>query len=131
MEDNRNDLIVIVAGYSEPMERFITSNPGLESRFNRYFMFEDYNSEELYDIFEKMCLGSEYLLTDDAKEFAREEFRNIYETRDENFGNARHVRNFFENIVTVHSDRVSTIDGHTRDDLTMVIREDLEKAAEM
>ena len=131
MEDNRDDLIVIVAGYSEPMERFITSNPGLESRFNRYFYFEDYNSEELYDIFDTMCVKSEYLLTDEAKDFAREHFSEIYENRDENFGNARHVRNFFENIVTVHSDRVSKLDGHTRDDLTMVILEDLEKAAEM
>jgi len=131
MEDNRDDLIVIVAGYSEPMERFIMSNPGLESRFNRYFYFEDYNSEELYDIFDTMCVKSEYLLTDEAKDYAREHFKEIYENRDENFGNARHVRNFFENIVTVHSDRVSKLDGHTRDDLTMVILEDLENAAEM
>jgi len=131
MEDHRDDLIVIVAGYNEPMERFITSNPGLESRFNRYFFFEDYNSDELYAIFDVMCVRSEYILTDDAKDYAREHFCLIYEQRDENFGNARHVRNFFENIVTVHSDRVSTLDGHTRDDLTMVIREDLEKAAEM
>ena len=131
MEDNRDDLIVIVAGYTEPMERFITSNPGLESRFNRFFFFEDYNSEELYDIFDTMCVKSEYILTDEAKDYAREHFKLIYENRDENFGNARHVRNFFENIVTVHSDRVSKLDDHTRDDLTMVILEDLEKAADM
>jgi len=131
MEDHRDDLIVIVAGYSEPMERFITSNPGLESRFNRYFVFEDYNSEELYAIFNGMCARSEYLLTDEAKEYAKEHFRLIYEMRDENFGNARHVRNFFENIVTVHSDRVSAIEGHTREDLTTVTLEDLENAAEM
>ena len=131
MEDHRDDLIVIVAGYSDPMERFITSNPGLESRFNRYFVFEDYNSEELYAIFSGMCERSEYLLTDDAKEYAQEHFRLIYEFRDENFGNARHVRNFFENIVTVHSDRVSAIEGHTREDLTTVTLEDLENAAEM
>lgn len=131
MEDNRDDLIVIVAGYSEPMERFITSNPGLESRFNRYFIFDDYNSDDLYDIFTTMCVGSEYLLTDDAKEFSREFFRTLYDTREENFGNARHVRNFFENIVAVHSDRVSSLSDHTRDDLTMVLLEDLEKAAEM
>jgi len=131
MEDNRDDLIVIVAGYDEPMERFITSNPGLESRFNRYFFFEDYNSEQLYDIFDALCIKSEYLLTDDAKEYAREHFRLLYEERDHNFGNARHVRNFFENIVAVHSDRVSKLDGHTRDDLTMVLCEDLVKAAEM
>ena len=131
MEDNRDDLIVIVAGYSEPMERFITSNPGLESRFNRYFYFQDYNSEELYEIFDIMCKKSEYILTDEAKDYAREYFKELYEDREENFGNARHVRNFFENIVTVHSDRVSKLEGHTRDDLTMVILEDLEKATKM
>jgi len=129
MEDHRDDLIVIVAGYSEPMGRFITSNPGLESRFNRYFFFEDYNSEELNAIFGSICKKSEYVLTDDAEEYAIEFFRLLYDTRDENFGNARHVRNFFENIVTVHSDRVSALDDHTREDLTQIIREDLEKAA--
>ncbi|MCL2663028.1 MAG: AAA family ATPase [Oscillospiraceae bacterium] len=131
MEDHRDDLIVIVAGYSDPMERFITSNPGLESRFNRYFFFEDYNSEELYEIFDLMCVKSEYKLTDDAQEFAREHFKIIYENRDENFGNARHVRNFFENIVTVHSDRVSALEEHTREDLTTIVLEDMEKAAEV
>jgi len=131
MEDHRDDLIVIVAGYSDPMERFINSNPGLESRFNRYFFFEDYNSEELYEIFDLMCVKSEYILTEDAKEFAHEHFKMIYENRDENFGNARHVRNFFENIVTVHSDRVSTLEEHTRDDLTTIVLEDMEKAAEV
>ena len=129
MEDHRDDLIVIVAGYSGHMERFIKSNPGLESRFNRYFMFEDYNSDELYDIFSSMCAKSEYILNEDAAEFAREHFREIYDMRDENFGNARHVRNIFENIVSVHSDRVSALENHTREDLTTVLRDDLEKAA--
>jgi len=129
MEDHRDDLIVIVAGYSGLMERFITSNPGLESRFNRYFVFEDYNSDELYAIFSLMCSKSEYVLTDDAAEYAREYFRRLYDQRDDNFGNARHVRNFFENIVSVHSDRVSALENQTREDLTKVIREDLEEAA--
>jgi len=131
MEDHRDDLIIIVAGYDEPMERFITSNPGLESRFNRYFFFPDYNSEQLYEIFDMMCKKSEYILTEDAKEYAKEFFITIYETREENFGNARHVRNFFENIVTVHSDRVSVIEELTRDDLITVIKEDLINAAEL
>ena len=131
MEDHRDDLIVIVAGYSGHMERFIRSNPGLESRFNRYFVFEDYNSDELYDIFSSMCLKSEYMLTEEAAGFARELFQEIYDTRDENFGNARHVRNLFENIVSVHSDRVSALESHTREDLTAVILEDLENAALM
>lgn len=131
MEDHRDDLIVIVAGYSEPMERFITSNPGLESRFNRYFEFDDYNGDELFAIFSSMCDKSEYNLTDEAETFARQHFQTIYITRDENFGNARHVRNYFENIVTVHSDRVSALDGHTRDDLTKVILEDMENALQL
>ena len=131
MEDNRDDLIVIVAGYSEPMERFISSNPGLESRFNRYFLFEDYTGKELDEIFSSMCTKSAYVLTDEAREYALEHFCQLYDYRDLNFGNARHVRNFFENMVTVHSDRVSTLIDHTREDLTTVILEDLENAAEM
>jgi len=131
MEDNRDDLIVIVAGYNEPMERFISSNPGFESRFNRYLLFDDYNDTQLFEIFNIICSKSEYVLTDDAKEYAQEYFCKLYEERDYNFGNARDVRNFFENIVTVHSDRVSKLDGHTREDLTILIREDLENAAIM
>ena len=131
MEDHRDDLIVIVAGYSEQMDRFIKSNPGLESRFNRYFFFEDYNSDELFDIFSSMCAKSEYILTKEAAEYAQEHFREIYDTRSENFGNARHVRNFFENILSVHSDRVSSLDEHTRADLMTVVLEDMEIAAIM
>ena len=131
MEDNRDDLIVIVAGYSEPMDKFIASNPGLESRFNRYFTFEDYNADELYEIFNSMCVKSEYELTEDAKNFARDHFSFLYESRDNNFGNARHVRNFFENIVSVHSDRISELQEHTREDLTTVILSDMEKASLM
>ena len=129
MEDHRDDLIIIVAGYSGPMERFIGANPGLESRFNRYFTFEDYNSGQLYEIFSSMCAKSEYILKEDAREFAMEHFEAIYETRDECFGNARHVRNFFENIVAVQSDRVSALEEHTRDALAEVVCEDLRKAA--
>ena len=129
MEDNRDDLIVIVAGYSRLMGKFISSNPGLESRFNRYFVFEDYNSDEMFEIFSILCSKSEYNLTDDAKSFAREFFCDLYATRDSNFGNARDVRNYFENIVSVHSDRVSALETHTREDLTTVFLEDLEKAA--
>jgi hypothetical protein len=122
-------LIVIVAGYSRLMGQFIASNPGLESRFNRYFVFEDYNSDEMFEIFSIMYTKSEYDLTEDAKSFARSFFCDLYETRDSNFGNARDVRNFFENIVSVHSDRVSALETHTREDLTSVYLEDLEKAA--
>jgi SpoVK/Ycf46/Vps4 family AAA+-type ATPase len=131
MEDHRDDFIVIVAGYEELMEGFISSNPGLESRFNRYFVFEDYSSTELYTIFDGMCSKNEYILNEEAKDFAKKHFETIYENRDENFGNARDVRNFFEDIVSVHSDRISAIEKPTRDDLMTFTRHDLEKASEM
>lgn len=131
MEDHRDDFIVIVAGYEELMEGFISSNPGLESRFNRYFIFEDYMSDELCTIFENMCIKNQYILDAEAKEFAEKYFCERYETRDANFGNARDVRNFFENVISVHSDRVSCIEKPTRDDLMTFTKDDLQRASEM
>lgn len=131
MEDNRNDLVVIVAGYEELMEEFISSNPGLESRFNRYFVFEDYSGGQLFDILKSMCDKNSYTLNEEATQFCKSHLEAVYETRDENFGNARHVRNLFENIISVHSDRVATIEAPDREDLMTVIKEDVEKAAEM
>ncbi|NMA24427.1 MAG: AAA family ATPase [Clostridiales bacterium] len=130
MEDHRDDFIVIVAGYEDLMEGFISSNPGLESRFNRYFLFEDYSSDELYKIFCGMCEKNEYVMSDEAKEYAKEHFTKIYSTRDDNFGNARDVRNYFENVISVHSDRVSCIENPTRDDLMTFTKDDLDKAAD-
>ncbi len=128
MEDHRDDFIVIVAGYENPMRGFVSSNPGLESRFNRYFFFEDYTSGELLKIFEMLCEKNEYILSDASIEFAEDYFLLLYESRDDNFGNARDVRNFFENIVSVHSDRVSAIKNPTRNDLMTFTKDDLEKA---
>ncbi|MBR6259303.1 MAG: AAA family ATPase [Oscillospiraceae bacterium] len=131
MEDHRDDLVVIVAGYDELMEKFISSNPGLESRFTRYFVFEDYNGEQLFAIFQSMCKKNQYTLSDEASEYIKEHLNDLYEQRDENFGNARDVRNLFENIVTVHSNRVAAMEAPTKDDLTTVQKEDAEKAAMM
>lgn len=131
MEDNRNDLVVIVAGYQDLMERFISSNPGLESRFNRYFVFDDYNGEELYKIFLSMCEKNKYTLTVEAQEYAKKLFGDLYEGRGPNFGNARDVRNIFENVVGIHADRVAADTQIDERDLTAVLREDIEKAAEM
>ena len=131
MEDNRKDLVVIVAGYQDLMERFISSNPGLESRFNRYFVFEDYNGEELYKIFLSMCEQNKYTLTVEAQEYAKKLFGDLYEGRGPNFGNARDVRNIFENVVGIHADRVAADTQIDERDLTAVLREDIEKAAEM
>ncbi|MDR2358009.1 MAG: AAA family ATPase [Oscillospiraceae bacterium] len=131
MEDSRGDFIVVVAGYEQLMDRFISSNPGLQSRFNRYFKFEDYNSAELGAIFDSMCEKNEYALDDGARAYASRFFGRLYETRDTNFGNARDVRNFFENMVSVHANRVSGMDKPSKTDLASVTAEDLEMAAEM
>ena len=131
MEDNRDDLVVIVAGYEDLMERFISSNPGLESRFNRYFVFEDYTGEELYKIFLSMCEKNSYELTVEAQEFAKGLFKRLYEERDDNFGNARDVRNVFENVIGVQADRVAKDTDIDRRDLTLVTKEDIEEASRM
>ncbi|MCQ2452596.1 MAG: AAA family ATPase [Oscillospiraceae bacterium] len=130
MEDHRDDLVVIVAGYEDLMEDFIHSNPGLESRFNRYFLFEDYTAEELNAIFEGQCKRNMYEPDEEAKVFAAEHFKQMYECRDENFGNGRDVRNFFENAISAHSDRVSQLEAPTKEDLMTLVKADLEKAAE-
>ena len=131
MEDNRDDLVVIVAGYDELMERFISSNPGLESRFNRYFSFPDYNADEMLTIFEGLCKKHEYTLTEDAATKVKELLGSMYALRDTNFGNARDVRNLFEDIVASHADRVSALETPTREDLAGVQAEDVENLSKM
>jgi SpoVK/Ycf46/Vps4 family AAA+-type ATPase len=128
MEDHRDDFVVIVAGYDEPMADFISSNPGLQSRFNRYFTFPDYNAEELLAIFGGLCEKHEYTLSDEARKAAGALLEGMYLLRGENFGNARDVRNLFENVVAVHADRVAAIETPTREELTAVTAEDIEKA---
>lgn len=128
MEDNRDELVVIVAGYEDLMEEFISSNPGLESRFNRYFLFEDYNADELFAIFKSQCDKNMYSLCDSSTDKAKELFKAMYDNRDDNFGNGRDVRNFFENVIAAHSDRVSQMESPTKDDLMLILTTDLEQA---
>ncbi len=126
MEDHRDDLVVIVAGYPELMERFIHANPGLESRFNKYFYFEDYSGEELMEIFLSLCKKNGYALEEAAREETASLFRTMYEQRDENFGNAREVRNLFERAVARQSDRVAALEDPGREELMVLTAEDLE-----
>ncbi len=130
MEDHRDDLIVIVAGYSNLMEKFIHSNPGLESRFNKYFYFEDYNGEQLWSIFQSVCQKNGYKPSEELAGFAPGFFQTLYEERDENFGNARDVRNLFEKTVARQSDRVSALEAPTKEELMALTLEDFRKAAE-
>ena len=128
MEDHRDDLIVIVAGYTDLMTDFIHSNPGLESRFNKYFAFDDYNGEQMLAIFQSMCKKNGYTLDDKALDYAREFLSEMYACRDENFGNARDVRNFFERSVAVQSDRVAFLEEVTKEALMALDVADLRKA---
>ena len=125
MEDHRKDLIVIVAGYTDRMERFIHANPGLESRFNKYFFFEDYDAAQLMDIFVSMCRKNGYALSGEGEGLARRELEELYRNRDENFGNAREVRNLFEKAVARQADRVAQLDGPTREQLMELLPQDI------
>ena len=125
MEDHRDDLIVIVAGYTDLMEKFIHANPGLESRFNKYFYFEDYTAPQLLEIFRSMCTRGGYTLSPEGEGAARKLLDQLYEDRDENFGNARDVRNLFEQAVARQSDRVARLEAPTREQLMALRPEDL------
>ena len=130
MEDHRDELIVVVAGYDGPMEKFISSNPGLQSRFNKYFYFPDYNGEQLLHIFKGQCKKNGYALTEEAEAKAKAMFEELYENRGENFGNGRDVRNVFEDTVVRQSNRVAALDAPTKDDLMQFLPEDLRDADE-
>ncbi len=127
MEDHRDDLIVIVAGYTDEMERFIHSNPGLESRFNKYLYFEDYNGSQLMEIFRSMCQKNGYTLSEEGERFMEKDLQALYDQRDENFGNARDARKLFERAVARQADRVAQLEGPTREQLMELLPEDLEK----
>ncbi|OUN83040.1 hypothetical protein B5G06_08440 [Flavonifractor sp. An52] len=109
MEDHREDLLVIVAGYPDKMKQFLHSNPGLESRFKTIVPFDDYTGPELLEIFCSFCEKGEYILTPQAWEHARSYFEQMYAGRGPNFGNARDVRNFFDYVQDAKARREFTL----------------------
>lgn len=125
MEDDRDDFIVIVAGYPHEMTEFIESNPGLKSRFNKYIHFTDYSSGELMEIFEHLCRETDYVLTESAATMARSFLTGIAEGKKDNFANARLVRNYFERCVDRQSNRIVKDENINDDDLVTFIREDM------
>lgn len=122
MEDHREDLVVIVAGYPDEMETFIKSNPGLESRFNRYFEFNHYNGTELLKIFELFAGKADFKLTEDAREKLSFLFDKLYEKRHPSFGNARVARNIFEECVEKQANRIVSVSPIT-EEILMTIEE--------
>lgn len=107
MEDLRENLVVIVAGYEEEMQRFIESNPGFKSRFNKYISFEDYKPDELIQIFKSIVLKNNYIAEIDLIKALTTKFNDLYNTRTKSFGNGRLVRNLFEKIVENQSNRLA------------------------
>lgn len=124
MEDKRDDFIVIVAGYTSLMDNFLHSNPGLESRFNKFIEFKDYTSEELFEIFNLMASESNLVLDDAAEEYLRQYFENLIEHKPENFANARAVRNLFEEALTNQANRLAVLDDISDDELNTLTYED-------
>ncbi len=104
MEDNRDDLVVIFAGYPEPMEELIESNPGLSSRIRTTIHFDDFTDEQLIAIFEMMCDDNGYMIGEEAKQVLVERLQAA--ERGEGFGNARMIRNWFEDALTVQASRL-------------------------
>lgn len=123
MEDHRDDFVVIVAGYTDLMETFINSNPGLKSRFNKYIEFKDYTQEELYQIFMLSCKKYGYTLTEEADKALRAIILHKVLYKDENFANAREMRNLFEAVVTNQATRISE-----QEDVSDELLNTLEKA---
>lgn len=125
MEDDRDRLVVIVAGYSNEIKTFIDSNPGLQSRFNRYINFEDYTHIELMEIFLRNLKKGEYHITEEAH---RKAFQTIYrevQKKEAHFGNARYVRNLFEKVIQRQANRLSKIANPTRSQLMEITEYDI------
>ncbi len=126
MEDHRDDFVVIVAGYTELMERFVNSNPGLKSRFNKYLFFKDYSAEELFAIFQGNCKKYEYHLDEDAEAAAKDAITAMVEEKAENFANAREVRNLFEKIITRQAARIAKLEGEvSKEEITRITKADV------
>ena len=125
MEDNRDRLVVILAGYTKEMRDFINSNSGLQSRFNRYIEFPDYNSDELMRIFEYTAGKNEFVVSERAKAKIREVIQEEESHKDQNFGNARFVRNLFEKIITEQAGRLTKEENITNEKLTKIEEEDV------
>ncbi|MBR5319610.1 MAG: AAA family ATPase [Peptococcaceae bacterium] len=127
MEDHRDEIVVIVAGYVELMEEFVHSNPGLESRFNRFMHFPDYTGEELLAIFQMRCEKSCYVLADDAKNTVQQYLNEVRQTN-KTFGNARGVRNLFEKVLVQQANRLAAAETVTRQSLMELTLADVEAA---
>lgn len=131
MEDNRNDLIVAVAGYTGKMDEFLASNPGLRSRFSKHFHFEDYSQEDLVKIFKSFCDKADYKLTAEAEAAIAKVFNDLCAKRDETFGNARTARNLFEATINKQANRIVSLPEVDEKVLSSIEAADIPGAADL
>ncbi|HEY9282525.1 MAG TPA: AAA family ATPase, partial [Pyrinomonadaceae bacterium] len=118
MEDHRDELVVIVAGYTEKMQEFLDSNPGLRSRFNKHLRFDDYDTAQLVQIFKGFAARADFRVTPAAEAELTKLFDSLAHARDETFGNARTARNVFESAVSRQADRIVSLPAVDREVLT-------------
>ena len=128
MEDDRDKLVVIIAGYTNEMKRFIDSNPGLQSRFNRYINFPDYSAQELVKIFHMYMKKNQYTISDEADTLLKEKLNYAVEHKDRNFGNARYVRNVFEKAIQMQANRLEGKSNLSDRQLTEITASDIERS---
>lgn len=126
MEDHRDELIVIVAGYTGLMQEFLDTNPGLRSRFNKFLYFEDYTAEEEIEILKNQCRNQEYVLSEAAIEVATEFFTERCANKPANYANARDVRNYLEKAMVNQAVRVLKHPDVSKEMLATLEKEDLE-----
>ena len=128
MEDDRDRLVVILAGYVDEMEQFIQSNPGLRSRFNRYIHFDDYDTDELMQIFENNCSQFDYRLQPEAKLALQQYLEQQIAHKSKDWGNARVVRNLFEKVIQAQSVRLAMLGDVSRQALITILDTDIKQA---
>lgn len=124
LEDYRDDLVVIVAGYKEPMDQFFESNLGLKSRFNTFLYFDDYDANQLFEIFEGICNSNDYKIADGLREKLFEYFSSQVESKKEGFANGRLARNLFDNMIINHAKRIVNTNSVSQEDLSLLTEED-------
>lgn len=125
LEDYRDDLVVIVAGYTEPMNIFFEANAGLRSRFNTFIEFENYTSEELSEILFTLCKKDNYVIQDQAKEKVRQYFEELVINQKENFANGRLARNLYDDIVMNHANRIVDVKEPSLEILSEITCDDI------
>lgn len=128
MEDHRDELIVIVAGYPDLMQEFLNSNPGLQSRFNKFIYFEDYTVEEQMAILGQMCEKQDYVLTEEAEAFIQVYLNKRMEHVPDNFANARDIRNLLETVIAFQATRLVELGTPTKEQLQTIEQIDVEHA---